>query len=52
VRLMRSGERVLAERNGEPGAAVLALSSVDRILDLLRDPEPAATPSEDEGAEP
>jgi hypothetical protein len=52
VRLVRSGERVLAERNGEPGAAVLALSSVDRILDLLRDPEPAATPSEDEGAEP
>lgn len=52
VRLVRAADRVLAERDGEPGVAVLPLSSVDRILDLLREPEPAPTPSEDEGAEP
>ncbi len=37
VQVLRTADRVFAVRDDEPGAAVLALSSLDQILELLND---------------
>jgi hypothetical protein len=44
LRVFRAADRVLAEREGEPGAAVLAIAGIDRVVDAMTDLMAATEP--------